>query len=108
MWTAPARSSLALASAYAFGICLEARPPSCIAALDRDLAGALAALDASKPASLRRVLWYAEERIAAARLAGGSGDVEVAVGALPVQALAHYSSAAVSDSAWGVVRVKSC
>ena len=79
-----------------------------IAALDRDLAGALAALDASKPASLRRVLWYAEERIAAARLAGGSGDVEVAVGALPVQALAHYSSAAVSDSAWGVVRVKSC
>ena len=77
-----------------------------IAALDRDLAGALAALDASKPASLRRVLWYAEERLAAARLAGYSGDVDVAVGTLPVQALAHYSSAAVSDSAWGVVRVR--
>ena len=79
-----------------------------IAALDRDLAGALAALDASKPASLRRVLWYAEERIAAARLAGGSGEVEVAVGALPVEALAQYSSAGVCDSAWGVVRVKKC
>lgn len=79
-----------------------------IAALDRELAGALGALDASKPASLNRVLWYAEERLAAARLARSGGVELVLSSPVPMEALSHFASASGADSSWGVVRVKSC